>query len=249
VRIVLVQPKEPGNIGAVARAMKNMGLARLHLVDPPDFRSGAARMMAHGSGDILYGARAFPTLEEALQGTSVAVGTTHRSRRGFSDYLDPPQAADRLAALPGQAEGAIVFGREESGLTNGELQLCQAIGSVPTAHRYPSLNLAQAVLLFAYELHRAAVCSSPPSDQDLAPFQEVEQMYTHISDALDKLGFVSRHRPDTFMRSVRRVFGRITLERRDVATIHTIFRQVDRFVARHGLDQPAPDTGRCRTDR
>lgn len=236
IRIVLVGTKEPGNIGAVARAMKNMGLSRLYLVGPPDFRSGDAKKMAHGSGDILYGATVAGTLEEALSGTSLAVGTTHRERSDFDLLYGPRKVAGRLLSLPEGAEGALVFGREENGLTNDELQLCQVTARIPTAHRYPSLNLAQAVLIFGYELYRAA--ENPPETPrlDLAPFDEIESMYRHISSALDKLGFVSRHRPETFMRSVRRLLGRTPLERRDVATVHKIFRQVDRFVARHGLD-------------
>ena len=236
IRIVLVEPKEPGNIGAVARAMKNMGLSRLYLVAPPDFRSGDARKMAHGSGDVLYGATVFETLEDALAGTALAVGTTHRKRRQLDLFYSPGHVAQRLVSLPGGAEGALVFGREERGLTNAELELCQVVGNIPTAHSYPSLNLAQAALLFAYELHQAALTPTDIPQIDPAPFEEIESMYRHIASALDKLGFVSRHRPETFMRSIRRLFGRIPLEHRDVATVHKIFRQVDKFISRHGLD-------------
>ena len=246
IRIVLVEPKETGNIGSVARAMKNMGLSKLYLVNPSDFRSGDARKMAHGSGDVLYGATPVNRLEDALSGTVLAVGTTHKKRQDFDLLYGPRETAQRLVSLPEGTEGALVFGREESGLTNAELQLCQATSRIATARTYPSLNLSQAVLLFAYELYQAAENPAQRPDINLAPFEEIESMYAHISLALDKLGFVSRHRPETFMRSVRRLFGRISLERRDVATVHKIFRQVDRFVSRHGLDDS--DRGNRETD-
>ena len=244
IRIVLVEPKEPGNIGAVARAMKNTGLSHLYLVNPPDHTSGTARAMAHGSGDILYGATVVSSLSEALADVSLAVGTSHRKRREF-DIVHPPQTAvDKLLSLPQNHKGAIVFGREENGLTNNEIQLCQLISRIPSAVRYPSLNLSQATLIYGYELFRATHSEIlyKPSELDLATHRELESMYDHIETALDKLGFVSRHRPQTFIRSIRRIFSRIDMEHRDVATIHRVFRQVDRFIARHGLDPiPPPD--------
>lgn len=236
IRIVLVEAKEPGNVGSVARAMKNMGLSRLTLVAPPNFHSGDARKMAHGSGDILYGANIAKTLGEALSGTTLAVGTTHRKRRDYNLFYGPRKVARHLLSLPEGAEGALVFGREENGLTNQELQMCQVTAHIPTAHHYPSLNLAQSVLIFGYELYRATKNPPEPSSLEFASFEEIEYMYDHISSALNKLGFISRNRSSTFMRSIRRLLGRTFLEQRDVATIHKIFRQVDRFVARHGLD-------------
>lgn len=237
IRIVLVEPKEPGNVGSVARAMKNMGLSRLYLVRPPDHRSGDARKMAHGSGDILYGATVCDSLEEALTGTVLAVGTTHRQRQNLDLMVGPREASRRLLRLPLGAEGALVIGREENGLTNAEIELCQLISRIPTACRYPSLNLSQAALIFAHELYQAAAQPRETPDLDLAPHEQLEAMYRHISDALDKLGFISRHRPSTFMRSLRRLFSRVQFERRDVATIHRIFRQVDKYVSRHEAEE------------
>ena len=233
IRVVLVGPKEPGNIGSVARAMKNTALSRLYLVDAADHRCGDARKMAVGAGEVLYGATECGSLDKALEGVVLAVGTTHRPRDNFDVMFGPMNVAERLAGLPDGQEGALVFGREENGLTNDELQRCQIVAHVRTAVRYPSLNLSQAVLLFGYELYRAAASPAELPDLNLSPHEEIEAMYAHISDALDKLGFVSRHRPQTFMRSIRRIFGRIQLERRDVATIHRIFRQVDKYVSRH----------------
>ena len=236
IRIVLVEPKVPGNIGSVARAMVNMGLSRLCLVGPADHRSGEARKMAIGAGHILYGANVYETLEEALSGTVLVAGTTHKRRRHFDLQYGPRHVAERLAALPEGREGALVFGREESGLTNDELKLCHIVSRIHTPSRYPSFNLAQAVLIFAYEIYQAALEPPQAARLDLAGFEEIETMYAHISSTLDRLGVSSRHHPDSFVRSIRRLFGRIGLERRDVATLHRMFRQVDKFVARHGLD-------------
>ena len=236
IRLVLVEPEQPGNIGSVARAMKNMGLSRLYLVNPADHTCGDARAMAHGSGDILYGATVVDSLAEALAGTSLVVGTSHRHRRGFNALCPPSEAAQQLIGLPSGREGALVFGREKNGFTNDELHMCQIVTRVPSAVAYPSLNLSQATLIYGYELFQAVHTPGEPTDLDLAPHDEIETMYGHIQLGLDKLGFVARHDPRTFMRSIRRIFDRTQMERRDVATIHQIFRQIDRFVSRHGLD-------------
>ncbi len=236
IRVVLVEPQQPGNIGSVCRAMKNFGLSRLYLVNPPDHTSGEARQMAHGSGDVLYGATVTRTLEEALEGSALVVATSHRYRRGFDLTYGPGEGARRLLALPEGAEGTLLFGRENGGLTNDEIKTCQIISRIPTAVSYPSLNLSQAVLIHGYELYRAAHSPAEVPELDLAPFEAIETLYTHIDDSMKKLGFTPRYHPETFKRSLRRVFGRAQLEMRDVATVHRIFRQIDRFVARHGLD-------------
>lgn len=242
IRIILVEPKEPGNVGAVARAMKNMGLKKLYLVHPPDFASGEARKMATGSGDVLYGATVSDSLEEALAGTVLSVATTHRKRQHFECPHSPEGVARRLVSLPPGTEGAVVFGREDRGLTTDEVHRCNVVARIPTARPYPSLNLAQAALIFAYELSRAAASSDVEAEpRDLAPFEAVESFYTHVASVLEKLGFVSRHRPQTFMHAIRRTFGRMALENRDVATLHKLFRQVDKFAARHGVNDGRDD--------
>jgi len=240
IRVVLVEPKQPGNIGAVARAMKNTGLSRLYLVNPADHTCGDARAMAHGSGDILYGATVVSSLAEALEGVTLSVGTSHRKRREFDVLYGPRTTSEKLLALPDGDDGALVFGREENGLTNDELQICQIVSRAPSAVQYPSFNLSQATLVYGYELFVAAQNPPETTTLDLASRQEIEMMYAHIHGTMGKIGFTSRHPPQRFMRSVRRIFGRIELEVRDTATIHRIFRQIDRFITRHDLD-PDPD--------
>lgn len=236
ISFVLVEPKQPGNIGSVARAMRNMGLKNLTLVNPADHKSGDARKMAVGSGDILYGARVCDSLQEALADVSLAAATTHRQRRHDHVLVGPQELARRVLSLPEGHRAAIVFGREEHGLTNDEIQLCQMAAKIPSAATYPSLNLSQAALIIGYELYRLAVDPPEQADLDLATHHEVESVFSHIESTLDKLGFNHRNRPKSFMRSVRRALGRIPMESRDAATFHKIFRQVDKFISRHGLD-------------
>ncbi|HAA74184.1 TPA: hypothetical protein DCE37_03570 [Candidatus Latescibacteria bacterium] len=246
VRIVLVEPKQAGNIGSISRAMRNAGLSRLVLVNPgADHTSGDARKMAVGAGDILYGAKIVDTLEEAVEDALLVVGTSHKTRKDFPVVFGPQEVAGRLVSIPKEGEGALVFGRETRGLTNKEIQLCQLTAQIPSARRYPSYNLSQAVLIFGYELHRAALDPPELPDWDISPHGQVEAMYRHLAQSLDNLGFKSPHRPETFIRSVRRFFGRIPLEKRDISTIHRICRQVDRFIGKHGIqmpDEPGPMT-------
>ena len=239
IRVVLVEPKQAGNIGSVSRAMRNAGLQHLVLVNPgADHTSGDARKMAVGAGDILYGAKVVESLEEAIADCLLVVGTSHKTRKDFPVVFGPREIASRLVSIPNEGDGAIIFGREERGLTNKEIQLCQLTAQIPSARRYPSYNLSQAVLIFGYEIYCAA--QNPPDipEWDLAPQGQVEAMYRHLAQSLDNLGFKSRHRPDTFIRSVRRFFGRVPLESKDISTIHRICRQVDRFMGKHGIEQP-----------
>ncbi len=248
IRVVLVEPAQAGNIGSVARAMKNAGLTRLYLVRPVDHTTGDARKMAHGSGDILYGATVTDTLDEALEGTILTVGTSARARKDFDVLYGPSEVATRLVSLPADCEGALVFGREKTGLTNDELEKCQLLCRIPSAHSYPSLNLSQAVLIMGYELYRTAANPDERPDLEIAPYEQIEAMYAHVAGGLDMLGFSSHHRPETFMRSIRRLFGRIQLEKRDVSTLHRIFRHIDRFVVRHNI-QVEPDGPMSRANR
>lgn len=150
---ILVEPALPENIGASARAIKTMGFGSLRLVNPADYISGKAKWVAHGSGDILANAGVYKTVGEAIADVSLVIGTTARYRTIKEDYL-PVQKLALMLDTQQYRNGkvAIVFGREESGLTNDELMLCDITTSVPMASLYPSLNLSQAVMIYAYEL-------------------------------------------------------------------------------------------------
>jgi TrmH family RNA methyltransferase len=236
ISIVLVEPEEPGNIGSTARAMNTMGLSRLVLVNPVPFDVGEARKMAHGSQDLLENAVVCAYLQEALADVALVVGTTHKRREDRPLLYPPAEAARRLVSLPPGQRGALVFGRESRGLSNEELRLCSMVSRIPAATKHPSLNLAQAVLIFSYEIAQAGRGGIPSPKLDLASFEELEEMYGHIQQTLDVLGFVSRNAHGSFMRSVRRVLGRVQLERRDAAALHKMCRAVDKFIARHRID-------------
>lgn len=155
ISFVLVEPAVPENVGAAARALKTMGFARLILVNPCDHLSGPARWLAHASNDILEEATIFDSLDRALAAFDFVIGTTAKKRSVKNDYY-PLSDLAQLLAKKGTTIGkaAIVFGREESGLTNDELRLCDLVSNVPLQTSYPSLNLSQAVMLYAYELSK-----------------------------------------------------------------------------------------------
>lgn len=148
---ILVEPAVPENIGAAARAIKTMGFSDFRLVNPKDQLSEMSRRLAHGSGDILEAARIFGSLQEALSDVDFTIGTTAKIRTTKQDYYAPERAAELVMKKSGMLSRiAIVFGREESGLTNDELRICDIASSIPLKNPYPSLNLSQAVMLYAY---------------------------------------------------------------------------------------------------
>lgn len=236
IRVVLVEPKAPGNIGSVARAMKTMGLSRLVLVNPVPFRDAPeALWMAHHAEDILDAAEIVSTVEEALRDVAYAVATANRERGSWSNPVFPiQQAAVEIARVARRQPVAILFGREDRGLRNDELERCHMLTRIPAATIHPSLNLAQAVMICAYEVFQAAQGDPPSLRLKLAELSEVERICERINGSLVRIGFKPRPEPDTFLRSIRRVFRRtFRLEHRDVATLHKICDQMDRFVEKH----------------
>jgi len=164
ISFILVEPKVPENIGAAARAVKTMGYKRLVLINPCEYRTGPAQWLAHGSSDILGKAEVYGSLKEALTGTDITIGTTARYRSIKGEYT----SLEDLRALLERESGnykkvALVFGREESGLSNQEISLCDITSTIQLAAPYPSLNLSQAVMLYAYML---SGIKSPDIDMD-----------------------------------------------------------------------------------
>ena len=226
IQIVLVEPQVPGNVGAVCRAMRNTGFSRLTLVNLWHLGHPQARYMAHGAEDILDDARIVQSCHEAIGDSIFVVGTTRRARRG-SHFVGVKDATDRIASLSDEGPVSILFGREDRGLLNEELLLCQMQLTIPTFSGQPSLNLAQAVLIVCYELFVRTMVKA--GDRlDLATHEELERMYDHLIEALHDAGFVPFSSRETFEMAIRRVFGRTLLERRDVAVIHKICREVKR---------------------
>jgi TrmH family RNA methyltransferase len=234
VTVILVEPAVPGNIGSAARAMKTMGLRDLVVVSGPKNFSEhqQAAMLGHGAHDVLEHARAVVTWDEAADGLHWLVGTTHRKRRAqFPQIVDARQAAAKIAELSQKHRVGIVFGREEAGLSDTELRRCHDIASIPQAAGHPSLNLAQAVMLFAYEVYLASLGEVPKPRYNLATVHEVETVLRHLAESLNKVGFRPHQGdPESFLRSLRRVLSRAPLEKRDVNVLHRICQQIDYFV-------------------
>ena len=236
VTVILVEPATAGNVGSAARAMKTMGLADLVVVNGVEFKTSLqATMMGHGAGDLLERARVVPTWAEATAGLHWLIGTTHRKRRAqFPQVQTCREAAAKIASLSQKHRVGLVFGREEAGLSDVELRQCQDVASVPQASENPSLNLAQAVMIFAYEIYVASLGDVPVPRQNLATVHELESLLQHMSTSLAKVGF-RPHQGDaeSFLRSLRRVLGRAPLEQRDVNVLHRICQQIDYYASGH----------------
>lgn len=245
IAIVLVEPREPGNIGAAARAMANMGLSRLVLVRPPDHRVADAFKMALAARPILEAALVFDDLARALGGFGFVAGTTRRGGAERRGRVTPRQLAAELPAVAAANDVAILFGREDSGLTNEELQYCQRLVTVPSSEGFGSLNLAQTVLAIAYEIFIAAAASGPGgpgAPARRAPTAELEGLYAQMERVLLKIGYLDPANPAHMMRVFRRLFGRAGPDAREARALRGIFRQVDWYVGRRG-ERPAPGGG------
>lgn len=230
ISIVLVEPKVPGNVGASARAVKNMGLSRLVLVNPWFLNHPQSRYMAHGSENIINNAVITDDLKKAVADSVLVVGTTRRKRTA-APFMHPKQAAQEILKSSFSGPVSILFGREDRGLLNEELKMCHILVTIPSSPAQPSLNLSQAVMVMAYEIY-STVHPGTSSPMDLAPAGEVNMLYEHLNSSLAKLGFKQWNEGDNYMKSLRRVFSRTKLERRDVATIHKLCGEIDRYASR-----------------
>jgi len=218
IRVVLSRPSHPGNIGAAARAMKTMGLARLYLVQPGSFPDPEARALATGALDVLRAARVCATLDEALAGTTLAVAMSARERDLSHPPLDARAAARELAQAARHEEVALVFGNETTGLANEDVLKCNRLAHIPTSPEYTSLNLAQAVQVMCYELRMAVGEPSPPAAGVIehASHEEVERFYEHLERSIYASGFLHPQYPRRVMERLRRLFARARLEKEEV---------------------------------
>ncbi|VAW93127.1 tRNA (cytidine(32)/uridine(32)-2'-O)-methyltransferase [hydrothermal vent metagenome] len=212
VRIVLVDTSHPGNIGAVARAMKNMCLSQLYLVQPQQFPHAEATARASGADDLLASAVVCDSLPEALAGCGLVVGASARLRHLKLPQWDPRQCAERVVDEARQRDVAIIFGRENSGLTNEELALCHYLLHIPSNPDYSSLNIAAAVQVVAYELMMASGAPSVAvvegESESSASADEMERFYAHLRETLVDIGFLNPDNPRVMMRRLRRLFNR-----------------------------------------
>ena len=233
IRVVLVEPQHSGNIGAVARAMKNMALSRLVLVNPADHLAMEARMMAMHALDILQQAQVVDTLTQAIADAGYVVGTTRRLGKSRQAQQTSRSIAPLLLELAASNLIALVFGREDSGLSNDELARCHELITIPAHPTFGSLNLAQAVLLVCYELYVSAATRPLAPPPMLATTTEVERLYTRMQEVLRRIGFLHGSNPDRMMGYFRRFFARYGMKSHDVKVFLGVFRQIEWYLNRH----------------
>ncbi len=225
--IVLAQTQIPENIGSVARAMDNMGLSRLLLVAPKN--CDVSRMLKPATGssvDIIENREVYDDLEEALGPFQYVVGTTARTGSLRPAMTQPRRLANDLIPISQENLVAVLFGPEDSGLTNEQLRYCHTIASIPTAH-FPSLNIAQAVMIVCYELFMAGQETTPKSVPRLANKFELEGMYEHLGHVLKTIGFLNPQNPEHWMLRIRRFLSRLPLRAVEVKVIRGICRQMN----------------------
>ncbi|HYW76872.1 MAG TPA: RNA methyltransferase [Gammaproteobacteria bacterium] len=230
IRVVLVEPSHPGNVGAAARAMKTMGLGELALVAPQRFPHAEATALASGAADILQDAAVYETLEAAVADCTLVVGSSARARRLAVPPHDARTAALRVAGLAPQERPAIVFGRERTGLTNAELDRCHWLMQIPANPAYSSLNLAAAVQVVCYELRMAmSADGATASGEAPAPAGDMERFYEHLERVLVATGFLDPQAPKLLMRRLRRLFQRARPDRNEVNILRGILTSVERL--------------------
>jgi tRNA (cytidine32/uridine32-2'-O)-methyltransferase len=225
-RIVLVHPSHPGNIGAAARAMKTMGLETLYLVKPKSFPDGKAVAMASGADDILSRAVVVETFEEAINNCHFVIGTTARDRTLKWPTVSPKEAASTVMSMPSNQKIAILFGCEQWGLTNEQLSSCHLRISIPTRKDFSSLNLAAAVQIISYELYVGYLTKEHLQvDEVLEPLadaKQVQSFYQRLEYLLKAIDFSNIHRSKLLIRRVKRLFNRVQLEEVEVNILQGI---------------------------
>lgn len=227
IAVILVEPQNPGNIGMVCRAMKNMGLAELRLVNPCPYDHPEALKFAVSAKDLLSRAKVFPTLQEALVDSPLSVATTRRHGKYRQEIFSPSEVVQKILPELGRHRAALVFGREDSGLTTDELSLCRWHATIPSADECGSLNLAQAVLIFCYELFTAGSDCYPVRERELAKVAETEALLQHMEQSLLRIGFLNPQNPAHMMRTFRRLIARAEPDSREVAMLRGMMSQID----------------------
>jgi TrmH family RNA methyltransferase len=241
IRLILVEPSHPGNIGAAARAMKNMRLEQLFLVGPRQFPHSEAIARASGADDLLERARVVDTVSEALAGCGFIAATTSRERDQYFRVADVRDAAQRILRESARGPTAILFGSERAGLTNEQLEAAHLLIRIPASDAYPSLNLAMAVQIVAYELFRARGVSIDPAPGagPLADPQDMQRLYAHLAQVLEEIDFRDRTQSGThLMARIRRFLQRAELDRNEVNILRGILTAVQQ--RRRHAGQGAP---------
>ncbi|GMR15407.1 MAG: tRNA (cytosine(32)/uridine(32)-2'-O)-methyltransferase TrmJ [Gammaproteobacteria bacterium] len=237
IRVVLINTTHPGNIGASARAMKVMGLQQLHLVTPKIFPDAEATAMASGADDLLQHAVVHDSLESALHGCSLVLGTSARLRSLSMPQMDVRKAAECALAEHDTQDVAILFGRERFGLTNDEMQRCQQLVHIDTNPDYGSLNLAQAVQVISYELRMSASSetgvTAPPLDWVPVDAGQMERFFVHLEQTLLDIEFLNPEQPKRLLMRLRRLFNRARPDQNEINILRGILAASQRAVGKH----------------
>lgn len=255
IRVVLVNTSHPGNIGGAARALKTMGLGRLYLVAPAEFPAPRAVWRAASAVDVLDNAVVVATLDEALAGCGLVVGTSARERSIPWPGLDPRQCGERVWQESAVHEVAMVFGREDRGLTNEELHKCTYHVHIPAHEAYSSLNLAAAVQVLAYEVRMAALAAEqgarslrPSWDLPPAKAEDLELYFDHLEQTLVDLDFHDRNNPRQTMARLRRLLARIRPDKMELSILRgvlTAIQNATHRLKRLSAPESAADFDQC----
>lgn len=253
IQIVMVNTTHSGNIGAAARAMKNMGLSRLVLVDPKADINEEAIQRSSRAEEILHNARITQTLEQAIAGCGLVVGTSARSRHIPWPLMTPRQCAARVSQVAAHDnQVALVFGRESSGLTNEELHLCHAHVHIPTEENFSSLNVSQAVQVLSYEMRLASLADDGAEqdaswgvawDYPLASHEELNGMLQHMEQAMVDIGFLDPNTPKQLMSRVRRLYQRAGVDKMEINILRGMLAAVQRQTKALQASQDADHNG------
>ena len=238
VRIILSNTSHPGNIGAAARAMKTMGLSRLFLINPKKYPDDEAVARAAGADDVLDKAVVCTTLDEALEGTVFSVALSARHRNLGPERSQARETAPLILEKAAEGDVALVFGNETAGLSNADVQRCQRTVFIPADSEYSSLNLGAAVQVLCYELRLAAHDGRPAEVSRTVPFSspaatndDVERFYVHLERIMVTTGFLDPNQPKRLMSKLRRLFGRVTLERDEINILRGILDAVEKNIS------------------
>ena len=233
VRIVMVNTTEPGNIGAAARAMKNMMLSQLYLVSPSNYPSAVATARASGADDVLSNAIVCSSLEDALIGVNLVIGASARQRNIKWRQLDVIDTCSEIQStlVSSDEDVAVVFGTENSGLTNEELDLCSILMTIPGNPKYFSLNVASAIQVFAYQNFVSSIDGKfDNSPKDLANFDDLNSFYKHLEQVLEHIDYFDSKKPKSLlMRRLRRLFGKSVPEKEEIAILRGILNKINPY--------------------
>jgi tRNA/rRNA methyltransferase len=230
IRIVLVRPRGSGNIGSIARAMKNMGQTELAIVGTARTRSFWARAMAVHGRDILSHAKCYETIREAIADCTLVVGTTCRAGLYRTHSQPPRELAPEIAAAAQTGKVALIFGPEDHGLSNKDLEHCQLLVTIPAHPSYQSLNVAQAAVICLYEIYAASLTKPAKSKIKRADAENVERLFERMRTVLLKIGFLDSENPEHMLLAFRRILGRAGLEDKDVRIFTGLFRQIEWYI-------------------